>query len=168
MKIDGILKTLPIKAGFCAYTRVCDKDIYNYQLFEMPYTQPQTSSKNLIPLLTKLCSCCFKFYGTKTYAMKVRSLRIFSESFVHKSVNGSIFPGSKSIPFGCLCSQTQCWSSQDCIIAGPSHTVTRSFPGCCVLPLETGLLLDPILSPCSRSKLSLFTILNSTLFQIFF
>lgn len=54
----------------------------------------------------------------------------FSESFVHKSVNGSKFPGSKSIPFCCLCSQPQRWSSQDCIIAGPSHTVTRSFPGC--------------------------------------
>lgn len=92
----------------------------------------------------------------------------FSESFVHKSVNGSKFPGSKSIPFCCLCSQPQRWSSQDCIIAGPSHTVTRSFPGCCALPLETDLLLDPILFPSSRSKLSLFTILNSTLFQIFF
>lgn len=92
----------------------------------------------------------------------------FSESFVHKSVNGSKFPGSKSIPFCCLCSQHQRWFSQDCIIAGPSHTVTRSFPGCCALPLETGLLLDPILFPSSRSKLSLFTILNSTLFQIFF
>lgn len=92
----------------------------------------------------------------------------FSESFVHKSVNGSKFSGSKSIPFCCLCSQPQRWSSQDCIIAGPSHTVTRSFPGCCALPLETDLLLDPILFPSSRSKLSLFTILNSTLFQIFF
>lgn len=92
----------------------------------------------------------------------------FSESFVHRNVDVSIFPGSKSTPFCCLCSQPRRWSSQDCITAGTSHTVTRSFPGCCALPFETGLLLDPILSPSSHSKLSLFTILNSTLFQIFF
>lgn len=92
----------------------------------------------------------------------------FSESFVHRSVNGSIFPGSKRTPFCCLCSQPWHWSSRDCITAGTSHIVTRLFPGGCALPLETGLLLDPILSPSSHSKLSLFTILNSTLFQILF
>lgn len=104
-KSNGISKTLSMKAGFCAYTRVCDEDIYNYQLFWMPYTQPQRNSKNLILLLTRLCSCCFNSTVGKHTQWKWEACLVFSESFVRRSVNGSIFPGSKRNPFCCLCSQ---------------------------------------------------------------